>query len=226
MLDTYREVVTPEGVALHLPAAGPVPRALAWLIDFLIRAGVMMAVGMLLGAFGRAGVGFYAVAMFLVFWFYPIVFEAMWDGRTPGKRSLGLRVIAANGAPVGWLAAFTRNLLRVVDMLPFGYAAGMVTSLADPWGRRLGDMVAGTLVVHTGGQDGTGDGGHAAVAPPVAPAVPLLPYEQSALVGFAERAPHLTHERQIELANLAQPLVQVTGPLAVARLYGIANWLL
>ena len=53
MLDTYREVVTPEGVALHLPAAGPVPRALAWLIDFLVRAGVMMAMGMFLGAFGR-----------------------------------------------------------------------------------------------------------------------------------------------------------------------------
>jgi len=63
-------------------------------------------------------------------------------------RSMGLRVIAANGAPVGWLAAFTRNLLRVVDMLPLAYAAGLVSSLVDPWGRRLGDMVAGTLVVH------------------------------------------------------------------------------
>jgi uncharacterized RDD family membrane protein YckC len=86
--------------------------------------------------------------MFVVFWFYPVLFEVLDRGRTPGKRALGLRVIAVNGAPVGWLAAFTRNLLRTVDMLPFGYATGLIASLADPWGRRLGDMVAGTLVVH------------------------------------------------------------------------------
>jgi uncharacterized RDD family membrane protein YckC len=223
MLDTYREVVTPEGVALHLPAAGPVPRALAWLIDFLIRAGVMMAVGMLLGAFGRAGVGFYAVAMFLVFWFYPIVFEAMWDGRTPGKRSLGLRVIAANGAPVGWLAAFTRNLLRTVDMLPLAYATGLMASLLDPWGRRLGDMVAGTLVVHDARPR---EPQPAPVDAALAPSIALQPYEQAALVAFAERGPRLSEARQAELADLAQPLTGARGTLAVTRLYRMANWLL
>ncbi|HEY0505550.1 MAG TPA: RDD family protein [Lysobacter sp.] len=223
MLDTYREVVTPEGVALRLPAAGPVPRALAWAIDFAIRLVLVMVAGLVFGVLGRGGMGPYAVMVFLIFWFYPVLFEALGDGRTPGKHALGLRVVAANGAPVGWLAAFLRNLLRVVDMLPFGYAAGLVASLADPWGRRLGDMVAGTLVVHAARPH---EPRPAPVSTALAPAVALLPHEQTALVAFAERGPRLTPARQAELADLAEPLVHARGPLAVTRLYGIANWLL
>lgn len=223
MLDTYREVVTPEGVALHLPAAGPVPRALAWAIDLSIRIALLMIASMVLAMLGTAGYGPYMVLTFVVFWFYPVLFEVLDRGRTPGKRALGLRVIAVNGAPVGWLAAFTRNLMRTVDMLPFGYAAGLVTSLADPWGRRLGDMVAGTLVVHNARPH---EPRAAPVSAALAPAVVLLPHEQAALVAFAERGPQLTQERQAELADLAEPLVQARGTLAVARLYGIANWLL
>jgi uncharacterized RDD family membrane protein YckC len=223
MLDTYREVVTPEGVALHLPASGPVPRALAWAIDLSIRMVLLMVASMVLAMLGTAGFGPYAVLMFLVFWFYPVLFEVLDHGRTPGKRALGLRVIASNGAPVGWLAAFTRNLMRTVDMLPFGYATGLLASLADPWGRRLGDMVAGTLVVHDARPH---EPQAAPVSAALAPAVVLLPHEQAALVAFGERGPQLTQERQAELADLAEPLVQARGSLAVARLYGIANWLL
>lgn len=223
VLDTYREVVTPEGVALHLPAAGPVPRALAWLLDLMIRLGIVLASTMVLGVLGRSGFGFYAVLVFLVYWFYPVLFEALWDGRTPGKRALGLRVVACNGAPVGWLAAFTRNLLRVVDMLPMVYAAGLVSSLLDPWGRRIGDMVAGTLVVHEARkQPPTQMPVNLVMAPPVL----LQPYEQAALVAFAERGPRLTQTRQEELAEFATPLTGARGTLAVTRLYGIANWLL
>lgn len=223
MLDTYREVVTPEGVALHLPAAGPVPRALAWAIDLSIRLAVLMGASMVLAMLGTAGYGPYAILAFVVFWFYPVLFEVLDHGRTPGKRALGLRVIAVNGAPVGWLAAFIRNLMRTVDMLPFGYATGLIVSLADPWGRRLGDMVAGTLVVHNARPH---EPQPAPVSAALAPAVVLLPHEQAALVAFAERAPQLTPERQAELADIAEPLVQARGTLAVARLYGIANWLL
>ncbi|HEY5851229.1 MAG TPA: RDD family protein [Lysobacter sp.] len=223
MLDTYREVVTPEGVALHLPAAGPVPRALAWLMDLAIRLGVVIVSSMVLALLGRAGFGFHAVLVFLLYWFYPVAFEALWDGRTPGKRALGLRVVAANGAPVGWLAAFTRNLLRVVDMLPMAYATGLVSSLLDPWGRRIGDMVAGTLVVHdVRAQAPAPFTVNQVMAPPVA----LHPYEQAALVAFAERGPRLTQARQEELAEFATPLTGARGTLAVTRLYGIANWLL
>ncbi len=223
MLDTFREVVTPEGVALHLPAAGPVPRAVAWVIDLVIRCAVLALLGIVLGLMGAAGQGLYLVLMFLVFWAYPIVFEAMWNGQTPGKKAMALRVVAADGAPVGWLPAITRNLLRTVDMLPFAYATGLVASLADAHGRRLGDMVAGTLVVHEAQER---DYASAPINRVLAPPMALRPGEQAALVAFGERAQLLTPSRQAELADLVEPLTQARGESGVLRLFGMANWLL
>ncbi|WP_133477859.1 RDD family protein [Cognatilysobacter segetis] len=222
-LDTHLDVVTPEGVALHLPVAGPVPRALAWLIDFAVRLAVLFAAAMVLGLLGGAGAGAMSVLMFALFWFYPVLFEVVFDGRTPGKRALGLRVVAADGAPVGWRASFTRNLLRSVDMLPFGYATGLVACLADPAARRLGDMVARTLVVHVADAPDAASAPHVPAQPP---RTPLQPAEQSAVVAFAERAPRLGDARRDELADLASPLVQAHGAQAAARLYAIAAWLL
>ncbi|MXV32943.1 RDD family protein [Xanthomonas sp. LMG 8989] len=222
MLDTYREVITPEGVPLQLPAAGAVPRALAWLIDLALRFALLTAMGMFLGLLGGLGQGLYLVAMFLVFWGYPIVLEG-WRGQTLGKQALGLRVVARDGAPVGWMAAITRNLLRTVDMLPFGYAVGLIACLFDAHSRRLGDLVAGTLVVH---QPPREDAALPPIASALAPPRPLLPAEQTALIAFAERAPRLTPERQLELAALAQPLTDAAGQAGVLRLYAMANWLL
>lgn len=223
MLDTYREVVTPEGVALHLPAAGPVPRAVAWTIDFAVRVALLLVCGMLLAFLGRVGQGLYLIAMFLVYWAYPIVLETLWNGQTLGKKAMSLRVVSADGAPVGWLAAIVRNLLRTVDMLPFGYMAGLVASLADPHGRRLGDMVAGTLVVHDERErEHVPAPFNAVLAPPAA----LQPAEQAAIVAFGERAPQLTAARQAELADIVEPLTAAHGQQGVLRLYGMANWLL
>ncbi len=223
MLDTYREVITPEGIGLQLPVAGPVPRAVAWAIDLVVRVGIVFILGMLFAVLGQAGEGLYLVMLFLVFWAYPIAFEGWWNGQTPGKKAMGLRVIAADGAPVGWLAAITRNLLRTVDMLPFGYAAGLIASLADSQGRRFGDMAARTLVVYTAREEA-----HAAVPSSVVLAPPrsLQPEEQSAIVAFGERAPVLTPGRQLELADIAQPLTRASGQAGLLRLYGMANWLL
>jgi len=223
MLDTYREVVTPEGVALHLPVAGPVPRAVAWSIDLAIRLGILMLVGTLLALLGAAGEGLYLISLFLIFWAYPILFEVLWDGQTPGKKAMSLRVVNGDGAPVGWLPAITRNLLRTVDMLPFGYAAGLIACLADPHARRLGDMVAGTLVVHN---ERERDAAAAPVNAVLAPSAGLQPAEQAAVVAFGERAPLLTPARQEELANIVEPLTGSRGQGGVLRLYGMANWLL
>nr|WP_199045781.1 RDD family protein [Dyella sp. ASV24] len=223
MLDTYREVVTPEGVVLQLRAAGPVPRALAWLIDVAIRMGIMMVAGMVFGLLGKAGMGFYLIALFLVWWFYPVVFEALWKGRTPGKRALNLRVVSGNGGPLGWQAAFTRDLLRVVDMLPLLYATGLVSCLLDPWGRRLGDMVANTLVVHDAPPRGLVE---ATAATPIPLTVVLRQHEQAALIAFAERGPRQSPARRVELADLAEPLTGLRGEAGVHQLYGLANGLL
>lgn len=223
LLDTVRPVYTPEGVALRLPAAGPVPRAIAWLIDCAVRWAVLVVVSIVLGMIGSAGLGLYLIAYFAVFWAYPILFEMLWDGQTPGKRALELRVIAEDGAPVGWLASIVRNLLRTVDFFPVGYGIGLVASYADPWGRRLGDMVARTMVVHA-------PRGRRDLRPPVegaqAPLQPLQPQEQAAVIAFSERAAQLTQERREELADIAAPAVGAGGALGALRLQAVANWLL
>lgn len=222
-LDTVRNVYTPEGVALRLPAAGPVPRSLAWVIDTAIRWGILMVVSMLCALFGKAGYGLYLLAYFVVFWGYPILCELLFDGQTPGKRALELRVIADDGAPVGWLASITRNLLRTVDFLPVGYGVGLFASFADPWGRRLGDMVAKTMVIHAPRD-------RQSLRPPQegaqAPLQPLQPQEQAAVIAFSERAARLTQERREELADIAAPVVGTGGAVGVLRLQAVANWLL
>lgn len=223
MLDTFREVHTPEGVSLRLPTAGPVPRAIAWALDLMIRIGIAMGAGTLLSVMGSTGLGLNAIVLFLLMWAYPIVCEGFFDGQTPGKRVMDLRVVSADGAPVGWIAAIVRNLLRTVDMLPLAYTVGLAASLADPHGRRLGDMIARTVVVHVPKQRAQAP--LVAVEPHV-PAVPLRPAEQIAVIAFAERAPRLTPDRQRELADIAEPATGALGDLGVRRLAGIANWLL
>jgi len=224
-LDTVHEVLTPEGVALRLQVAGPFPRALAWLIDGCVRLSVLAVFGgIAFDVLGQVGMALVLVVVFVLMWLYPVVFEVLWNGQTLGKRALGIRVVAANGAPVGWMGAFVRNLLRAVDMLPAGYAAGLVAGLFDPWGRRLGDLVAGTLVVHV---VQVPPAGVIEPAPARPPALVLEADEQRAVIAFAERAYALPPGRRQELAELARPLTgQGGGDAGVHALFGTANWLL
>jgi uncharacterized RDD family membrane protein YckC len=78
---------------------------------------------------------------------YFLVFETFWSGRTPGKRMTQIRVIGEDGTGVGWRESLLRNLLRAVDALPVGYLVGALAMIFSPRGQRLGDLVAGTLVV-------------------------------------------------------------------------------
>ncbi|OOG46092.1 hypothetical protein B0E52_05170 [Rhodanobacter sp. C06] len=223
MLDSVREIETPEGISLRLRAAGPLPRAQAWMIDTIIRLVLLMLAMIPLAFLGTGGRGLAMLAMFALLWAYWVVCELWLDGQSLGKRALGLRVVNADGTPVTWLPSVTRNLLRVVDALPGVYGVGLASTLVDPGARRLGDIVAGTMVVHAK----ESSFGHQVPASPAQMLpVPLAPEEQAALVDFAERADQLTVQRQEELANLLEPLTGCRDTAAVARLLGYANGLL
>jgi uncharacterized RDD family membrane protein YckC len=220
MLDTTVQVETPEGIALQLRSVGIVPRALAWAVDATIRIIIAMVAATVLALLGESGAGIYFILIFVLLWFYPVLFEVLRDGQTPGKTAMNLRVINANGTPVTWIASIVRNLLRTVDMLPLFYACGLVTVLVDAHSRRIGDIVAGTLVVYT---DPPPKQSAAPPVPPVWPAVPLRADERAAIVEFAERAEQLTPERQAELADLLPALTDSAGAAAVQRLHGMAG---
>jgi uncharacterized RDD family membrane protein YckC len=223
MIDTVREVETPEGISLRLRAAGALPRAQAWTVDLLLRLGIFAVALIPLSLFGVAGNGLAMLLMFILMWAYSVVCEVWMHGQTLGKRALDLRVVNADGTPVTWVPSVVRNLLRVVDALPGVYGVGLASTLIDPYARRLGDIVAGTMVIHAsdlpaGQQVPT----VAAVPLPVA----LATDEQAALVEFAERSSQLTVQRQEELANVLTPLTGRHDTAAVTQLIAHANWLL
>lgn len=222
-LDTRRQRETPEGITLTFPVAGPSVRLMAWLIDAILIAVLMTAFSMVLGFMGQTGMGLYLVVLFVLWWFYPVIFEVWRDGMTPGKKRLGLQVIHDDGTPVGWTASLLRNLLRSADFLPFGFLAGLVSMLLDRDFRRLGDLAAGTLVVH---HERVSQHGQVARQEPVAPPVVLLQDERRALIDFASRLPRWNIERAKELARVAYPLTRAPGEKGLERLVGMANWVL
>jgi uncharacterized RDD family membrane protein YckC len=153
-------IETPEQVALEFPLAGVGSRFLALAIDMLLQGAIMAIVILAVtgawsilrpsgGGFWFAAVGL--LAAFTVFYGYFAGFEAFWHGQTPGKRLVGLRVLSVTGRPIRLDEALLRNVLRVVDQLPGVYAVGIVTMLITSRSQRLGDLAAGTVVVHERG---------------------------------------------------------------------------
>ena len=227
-LDTLHRAETPEGIALALRPAGLVARGQAWLIDFVIRLAVFFVAAIVTGLLGGMGGAFLLIAIFLLEWGYPIVFELGRSGATPGKRALGLQVVMDSGLPVTPGACVVRNLLRAADFLPFLYGAGCVALLLRRDFKRLGDLAAGTLVVYSESVRLHGTIPEAQPRPPVRP---LAQAEQTAIVAWAGRAPRLTAARFEELAQIAQPVVckpgeHVDAETVTRRLLGVAHWVL
>jgi uncharacterized membrane protein SpoIIM required for sporulation/uncharacterized RDD family membrane protein YckC len=149
----HLEVETPEHVVLDLEIAGVGSRALAAIIDMLVLIGSLlgvMAVLAILGGYGltvgRLGGAILLLGGFAVWTGYFIFFEGLRQGQTPGKRAVGIRVVMDTGYPVTLSAAAARNLLRTADFLPPPYLIGAVLVALHPRAKRLGDMVAGTVV--------------------------------------------------------------------------------
>ncbi|WP_322844584.1 RDD family protein [Pseudomonas sp. B33.4] len=222
-LDTRHQVETPEGIDLPLRPAGLMVRAVAFAIDLALRGVIMGVLFIALAFLGKLGMGLGSLLLFAISWWYMVLFEVLRQGRSPGKQWMGLRVVHDDGTPIGWSASLLRNLLRFVDLLPFGYFLGTLSCLHHPAFKRLGDIAAGTLVVYS--ERPLTRPQLPEVEPRRSP-VPLTLAEQRAVLGFAERQGELSPARVNELAALlAQPL-HISAPKAVVELNGIARGLL
>jgi len=144
-------IATPEGVLFRLPLASPASRLYAMLLDIAIVLGTVNGVGLLIyWIFAKApgfGVMVITLGEFAIGFAYGALLEGFWNGQTIGKRLFHLRVIDQAGLPLRIEQAWTRNLMRVFDALPFAYLVGGISTLSNPLMQRFGDRVAGTLVV-------------------------------------------------------------------------------
>lgn len=154
------QIDTPEQIALELPLAGIGSRFLAFAIDTLLQAAVYVIGGIAFALLLPAGTlwmdwiprslgpALAVFFLFCVYWGYFAIFETVWKGQTPGKKLAGIRVIKESGRPIQAFEAIGRNLMRAVDGLPGFYGVGVVCMMLNKQNRRLGDFVAGTVVVH------------------------------------------------------------------------------
>lgn len=222
-LDTTYLVETPEGIDLQAQLAGPVVRVLAYSIDLCIRSAVLFGLMLVLMFMGKAGEGFFLISAFLAEWFYPVYFEVRHQGQTPGKKILAIQVVNDDLTPISWGTSFIRNLLRAADFAPVSYVAGLVAMSCSPRFQRLGDMAAGTVVVHRIEELSTT---RLPECHPVTPPAGLDIDDQVAMVNFLQRHDQLTQDRQEELAGILEPLTGRRGVKAVEYLRGVGAWLL
>ncbi len=227
-LDTHIDIVTPENTAFEYRVAGPFHRLPAYLIDLGIRLGVAVLgwVGLLL-AFGfmympEVGAALGLVLWFLLAWGYGGAFEALWNGQTPGKRVMGIRVLTVDGQAIGGMQAVLRNVLRIVDgqpavfnlgyLGPFTYLLGLLAASANDRFQRLGDLACGTMVVV---EDrpwlfGLVNPNEPAIGPLAAQIPPGFEVSRSmarALAAYVQHRRAFAWKRRMEMArHLAEPL--------------------
>lgn len=226
--DQLVEIETPEQTVFSYSVAGIGSRGAAALIDYLICAGVLLVLylcwTLLIPAVAGPGsaiaqrTGSWALAVvvfvqFLLLWGYYVVFEALWDGQTPGKRRIGIRVVQDGGFSVSWTASAIRNITRAIDMQPgFLYGVGIISAVVSRSGKRFGDMIAGTVVVHervvtlavpqnAGSEAATQTANRAASASPAPVSAALTDDEFAILDRFLARRRVLEASRRAELAS-------------------------
>lgn len=220
-LDTHIEIVTPENIAFHYRVAGPFRRLPAFLIDLAIRLVVAVA-GFLLAIFlfGAAdldelGMGLTLLLWFSLAWFYGGLFEAFWNGQTPGKRVMRIRVVSVEGQPITPLQAVLRNILREVDAQPLWlYQVGLLAAMSNQRFQRLGDLACGTMVVveeprRLQGLVRSGEPEALHVASLIPPSFQPSRSLALALAAYVERRRLFPWGRRIEIAHhLGEPLRQ------------------
>ncbi|HEY0831016.1 MAG TPA: RDD family protein [Candidatus Dormibacteraeota bacterium] len=242
--DTDLVVATPERVSFGYQVAGVGTRAIAQILDLLILGGVLL--GITFAAFAISQAGFDTAAfLLLLLGSFVVVFgyfwacEAFWSGQTIGKKVFRLRAVGDRGEPMTFMQAGIRNVVRIVDFLPYGYGVGMVVLFVNGKGKRLGDLAAGTIVVKdsdhvalwqlAGGQPpppsgpppppASPGGLAAATTLPFAPATAdelllrrLDPEVRRFVTAYARRRPQLPVPMRAQLAGQVQPSLQGAVP--------------
>lgn len=223
LLDTAYKVETPEGIDLSIQLAGPIPRALAYCIDLSFRLLILGIAAILLLWLGLSGWGIFLILAFLMEWFYPVLFEVMRKGQTPGKKRMHLAVVNNDLTPISWSSSLIRNLLRAADFMPFGYLFGLTSMCINQHFQRLGDIAAGSIVVHQVQQQAKLSLPKTKTFPPP---FSLSLDDQVAFISFAQRHEQMSDDRKKELANILKDATHKKDESAVAYLQGIGCWLL
>lgn len=168
ILDQDHTIDTPENVSFTYEIAGIGNRFIGALVDTFIVTCLLLILNTLLFVvllredapisisdldsdeiswLEGLAIALFALLQFIVFWGYYILFEYLWNGQTPGKRLVKIRVLRLDGNPIGFVEALLRNLARPIDFLPLGYGLGLVVMFCNQNSRRLGDWAAGAVVV-------------------------------------------------------------------------------
>lgn len=237
-LDRRVQIETPEQTIVSYTVAGIGSRAAAAVVDYLLIglatigiSVIFMEIAAAIGGHASAatklsGAWALAISALLIFalaWGYYVVFEAIWDGQTPGKRWLGIRVVQDGGYSVSFGASAVRNLLRVVDMLPAVYGVGLISVAINKSGKRIGDIAAGTFVVHEQLAIVTAVAARAAEGAAAVAITSRLSEEEYALLGrFVSRRNQLEPERRsafaAQLAERFRAHLTDNGSAATAQL--------
>lgn len=152
-IDSVIRVITPENIAFEYRLAGPFRRLPAFLIDIAVMIAIYMflnfVVALTIGIFVSGGLAaaIAILSFFALYWFYCGLFETYMNGQTPGKRLTGIRVLTTEGQPINAMQAIMRNLFRGADLFPLMPVLGIVVMSLNSRSQRLGDLVAGTIVV-------------------------------------------------------------------------------
>jgi uncharacterized RDD family membrane protein YckC len=235
-LDSRIEVQTPENIAFQYRAAGPFRRLPAYLADLGIRFLIMLGAGLFVAlSFGMVGAGSYASAIliltwFALSWFYGGLFETYWNGQTPGKRMMGIRVVTVDGQPINAMQAVLRNILRAADSAPYFmytlegaemmaipiplYQVGLLVPMLTERYQRLGDLACGTMVIVEEAQFRAGmlqikEPEAIRLAEELPPNIQVSRSLGRALTKYVSRRAAFSRERRAEIARrLAQALCE------------------
>ncbi|GMO32016.1 MAG: hypothetical protein Ta2F_07840 [Termitinemataceae bacterium] len=204
-IDTAETVYTAEGIAYNIECAGLFVRACAFAIDTAIQWLIIITVWVIQNVLhGGAGSWILLLVMFIVDWFYHFTWEIAGGGQSPGKRLMGIRVVQSDGSPVSMSSSLLRNLMRFTDVFLFLYLIAILCISGSANFRRIGDWVAGTLVVWTSSVRAAGkitDYNLPEHIIPVIPKTPLSYEEKKIVLMFARRYNILGNMRACEIAS-------------------------